>query len=153
MTTEDSGRVSQVRTEDSGRVSYVLGSLGLICLTPWPVQHTRYVAPLAPFLALALVSGVRGWIHRVDGSVLGPTLVRAIASSGALVLLGVQTFALYRSFGDLHAEVSVLDRTGRLQLPQEYMDALELQRRVRLELEPDHIGVWPDKANREQNGD
>ena len=38
-------------------------------------------------------------------------------------------------------------------LPQEYMDALELQRRVRLELEPDHIGVWPDKQNREQNGD
>ena len=24
------------------------------------------------------------------------------------------------------------------------MDALELERRVRLELEPDHIGVWPD---------
>jgi ABC-type lipoprotein export system ATPase subunit len=50
-------------------------------------------------------------------------------------------------------EFAVLDRTGRLQLPQEYMDALELERRVRLELEPDHIGVWPDTANREQNGD
>ena len=33
------------------------------------------------------------------------------------------------------------------------MDALELERRVRLELEPDHIGVWPDKYHREQNGD
>jgi ABC-type lipoprotein export system ATPase subunit len=50
-------------------------------------------------------------------------------------------------------EFAVLDRAGRLQLPQEYMDALELERRVRLELEPDHIGVWPDTANREQNGD
>ena len=49
-------------------------------------------------------------------------------------------------------EFAVLDRAGRLQLPQEYMDALELERRVRLELEQDHIGVWPDKANREQNG-
>ncbi len=50
-------------------------------------------------------------------------------------------------------EFAVLDRTGRLQLPQEYMDALDLERRVRLELEPDHIGVWPDKHHREQNGD
>ena len=50
-------------------------------------------------------------------------------------------------------EFAVLDRTGRLQLPQEYMDALELERRVRLELEPDHIGVWPDEHHREQNGD
>jgi ABC-type lipoprotein export system ATPase subunit len=55
--------------------------------------------------------------------------------------------------GGEQQEFAVLDRAGRLQLPQEYMDALELQRRVRLELEPDHIGVWPDKANREQNGD
>jgi ABC-type lipoprotein export system ATPase subunit len=42
-------------------------------------------------------------------------------------------------------EFAVLDRAGRLQLPAEYVDALELERRVRLELEPDHIGVWPDR--------
>jgi ABC-type lipoprotein export system ATPase subunit len=42
-------------------------------------------------------------------------------------------------------EFAVLDRAGRLQLPTEYVDALELERRVRLELEPDHIGVWPDR--------
>jgi ABC-type methionine transport system ATPase subunit len=42
-------------------------------------------------------------------------------------------------------EFAVLDRAGRLQLPTEYVDALELERRVRLELERDHIGVWPDQ--------
>ena len=42
-------------------------------------------------------------------------------------------------------EYAVLDRVGRLQLPRDYVDALELERRVRLELEPDHIGVWPDR--------
>jgi energy-coupling factor transporter ATP-binding protein EcfA2 len=42
-------------------------------------------------------------------------------------------------------EFAVLDRAGRLQLPADYVDALELERRVRLELEPDHIGVWPDR--------
>lgn len=44
-------------------------------------------------------------------------------------------------------EFAVLDRVGRLQLPHEYVDALELERRVRLTLDPDHINVWPDKPN------
>ena len=42
-------------------------------------------------------------------------------------------------------EYSVLDRAGRLQLPADFIDALALKDRVRLELEPDHIGVWPDQ--------
>ena len=41
-------------------------------------------------------------------------------------------------------EFAVLDRVGRLQLPTDYVDALELERRVRLTLDPDHINVWPD---------
>ncbi len=41
-------------------------------------------------------------------------------------------------------EFAVLDRVGRLQLPNEYVDALELERRVRLTLDPDHIRVYPD---------
>jgi ABC-type lipoprotein export system ATPase subunit len=47
-------------------------------------------------------------------------------------------------------EFAVLDRAGRLQLPSEYVDALELERRVRLALETDHIGVWPDRRHGEQ---
>ena len=47
-------------------------------------------------------------------------------------------------------EFAVLDRVGRLQLPPEYVDALELERRVRLALEPDHIGVWPDRPQTEE---
>lgn len=42
-------------------------------------------------------------------------------------------------------EFALLDRVGRLQLPSEYVDHLELQRRVRLTLDPDHINVWPDQ--------
>ena len=41
-------------------------------------------------------------------------------------------------------EYAVLDRAGRVQLPRDFVDALQLRRRVRLELEPDHVGVWPD---------
>jgi ABC-type lipoprotein export system ATPase subunit len=47
-------------------------------------------------------------------------------------------------------EFAVLDRVGRLQLPPEYVDALELERRVRLALEPDHIGVGPDRPQTEE---
>ncbi|MGH3420850.1 MAG: ABC transporter ATP-binding protein [Streptosporangiaceae bacterium] len=42
-------------------------------------------------------------------------------------------------------EYAVLDRFGRLQLPREMTDAHAMRDRVRLESEPDHIGVWPDK--------
>ena len=44
-------------------------------------------------------------------------------------------------------EFAVLDRVGRLQLPHEYVDALELENRVRLTLDPDHINVWPDRSD------
>jgi len=40
-------------------------------------------------------------------------------------------------------EFAVIDRVGRLQLPQEYVTSLELRERVRLALEPDHLTVWP----------
>jgi putative ABC transport system ATP-binding protein len=40
-------------------------------------------------------------------------------------------------------EYAVLDRVGRLQLPDEFTSALDLHDRVRLALEPDHVGVWP----------
>ena len=48
--------------------------------------------------------------------------------------------------GTGHAvEYAVLDRAGRIQLPREMTDALGMRDRVRLEQEPDHIGVWPDR--------
>ncbi|UFQ15724.1 MULTISPECIES: ABC transporter ATP-binding protein [Streptomyces] len=45
-------------------------------------------------------------------------------------------------------EYAMLDRAGRLQLPAEYTAALEMRDRVALELEQDHIGVWPDDTGR-----
>ncbi|MCX4908615.1 ABC transporter ATP-binding protein [Streptomyces sp. NBC_00878] len=43
-------------------------------------------------------------------------------------------------------EYAMLDRAGRLQLPAEYTAALGMRDRVALELEPDHIGIWPDDS-------
>ncbi len=42
-------------------------------------------------------------------------------------------------------EYAVLDRAGRVQLPRDMVEALGMRDRVRLEQEPDHIGVWPDR--------
>lgn len=39
-------------------------------------------------------------------------------------------------------EFAVLDSSGRLQLPQSTVDALDLRRRVRLQEEVDHVGIW-----------
>lgn len=44
-------------------------------------------------------------------------------------------------------EYAVLDRVGRLQLPRHMVDDLGLRRRVRLEQEPDHVGVWRDNSH------
>ena len=40
-------------------------------------------------------------------------------------------------------EYAVLDKVGRLQLPDDFVTTLDLRQRVRLALETDHVGVWP----------
>ncbi|MBN9631761.1 MAG: ABC transporter ATP-binding protein [Actinobacteria bacterium] len=55
--------------------------------------------------------------------------------------------------GDEHLvaeEYAVLDRVGRLQLPQEYLTTLGMRERVRLALESDHVGVWPHVQQTQQ---
>ncbi len=42
-------------------------------------------------------------------------------------------------------EFAILDRAGRLQLPQPYIETLEMKDRVKLRLRDDHIGVYPDR--------
>lgn len=49
-------------------------------------------------------------------------------------------------------EYAVLDRVGRLQLPDEFVTALDLRQRVRLALEADHVGVWPGVAASSSSG-
>ncbi len=46
-------------------------------------------------------------------------------------------------------EYAVLDRAGRLQLPREMTEPLGMRDLVRLEAEPDHIGIWPDRRDAE----
>ncbi|WP_433328307.1 ABC transporter ATP-binding protein [Spirillospora sp. CA-294931] len=50
--------------------------------------------------------------------------------------------------GGAREEYSVLDRAGRVQLPREFTESLGMKDRVRLTLETDHLGVWPDGTER-----
>ncbi|MFF4413499.1 ABC transporter ATP-binding protein [Streptosporangium sp. NPDC001559] len=78
----------------------------------------------------AMVSGqVDRTIGIRDGRTSSETLRRA--SSDGLVVA---------------EEYAVLDRVGRLQLPRDFTSELNMERRVRLRLESDHIGVWPEEA-------
>jgi ABC-type lipoprotein export system ATPase subunit len=46
-------------------------------------------------------------------------------------------------------EYAVLDRVGRVQLPREMIEEHEMKDLVRLQSEPDHIGVWASRSLRE----
>lgn len=50
-------------------------------------------------------------------------------------------------------EYAVLDRAGRVQLPRDFTEALDMKERVRLELESDHVGVWPDRGQEPDDGE
>ncbi len=42
-------------------------------------------------------------------------------------------------------EFAILDRAGRLQLPQVFIETLDMRDRVKLRLREDHVGVYPDR--------
>lgn len=49
-------------------------------------------------------------------------------------------------------EYAVLDRAGRMQLPADFVAALDLRERVRLSLEPDHVRVAPGQNQAPSGG-
>ena len=77
---------------------------------------------------------IGGWSHEGDSTVhdtrTGIAIRTATAEDG-----GTHVIA---------EEYAVMDRAGRVQIPREYREALELTRRVRLALETDHVTMRPD---------
>ncbi len=86
----------------------------------------------------AVSAQVRRTIAIADGRTSTETLRHAAAEDGGLSQHAV--------------EYAVLDRAGRVQLPLEMLEPLGMRDRVRLEAEPDHIGVWPDNPASRQPG-
>jgi ABC-type lipoprotein export system ATPase subunit len=66
------------------------------------------------------------------------------------------TEILRRRDGDVavqEEEYAILDRAGRLQLPEAYIEALDMEDRVRLRLNEDHVGVWPEHTHESANNE
>jgi hypothetical protein len=82
-----------------------VASIALVCSTPWPGQFTRYLAPLTPFLVIALMVAL-GWVEaKLAGR--GPRHARPtrIAIVCALALtIGVQAYTAGRTFLLRHRE-------------------------------------------------
>ena len=51
-----------------------------------------------------------------------------------------------------HDEFIILDDVGRLQLPKDYIDTLNLKGRVRVLLAENHLTVWPEEDLKGDNG-
>ncbi|HEU5081609.1 MAG TPA: hypothetical protein VFT72_20515 [Opitutaceae bacterium] len=68
----------------------VLGSIFLVCTTPWPGQFSRYLTPLIPFLTLGLVVFVR-WIHEAAPSRFEQ--LHRLALAGGLSLISLTLLA------------------------------------------------------------
>jgi peptide/nickel transport system ATP-binding protein len=46
----------------------------------------------------------------------------------------------------------ILDQVGRMQLPQVYVDTLQMRGRVKVRLESDHVSVWPGRLVADETG-
>ncbi len=80
----------------------------------------------------AVTSEVRRTVAIRDGRTASETLRRTPGADGDGDHIVAEEFA-------------VLDRAGRLQLPADFVAALGLRHRVRLELADDHIQIWPEE--------
>lgn len=89
---------------------YILFSLGIICLTPWPEQFARYLVPLVPFLALSLYTLLLKLqeLFRVRWGAMAPILAGAVVT----VILLQQAVAWYWIYSRRHQRVIYHGRHG-----------------------------------------
>ena len=64
----------------------------------------------------------------------------------------VRTPAIFISGRAITVDLAALDRTGRLQIPKEFLERLDVKERARLRLEADHVEVLPEGAEAGRDG-
>jgi ABC-type lipoprotein export system ATPase subunit len=82
---------------------------------------------------LAVASAVRRTVALRDGRIATEVVRRTTVDENGQESVTAREFA-------------AVDRSGRMQLPRDFAEALDIRNRVLLELEPDHITVRPDDA-------
>jgi hypothetical protein len=87
---------------------YILFSLAVVCLTPWPAQFNRYLSPLSPFLSLSLFIAVRATVEQSSERFRAWPKVVGLGLVGAFVLLILtsQAATLFPTFTKWHQKVA-----------------------------------------------
>jgi hypothetical protein len=96
---------------------YVTGSVVLMCLTPWPGQFERYLAPLTPLLALALFVALVAAGKRLSNMARGKWRSMG-AALVVMLVVGVfvqEVVALSVVYTRLHQKAFYKDEAGRRQ--------------------------------------
>ncbi len=94
-------------------VLYIVGSVVLIAVTPWPGQFARYLIPLTPFLALSLVTCVAAVSARAAAT---GGRWRWASRGGAVFLILIliqQVYTLFKTFTKHHEPALMVDASGR----------------------------------------
>jgi hypothetical protein len=94
---------------------YLLTSIALISLTPWPGQFSRYLNPLTPFLVLALLTVPAALATRQSrGSRPMPYRAAEIALTAAVVLVVLQqTYTVAKAYTKHHQPATYTDAHGQ----------------------------------------
>ena len=90
---------------------YVVGSMVIVGLTPWPGQFERYLAPLTPLLALAVIIGllaIRVRLNRGGGRLGTIILVTVLVG-----MLAQEGFAIFKVYTKQLRPVEYVDATGQ----------------------------------------
>ena len=101
------GAILHLRRGQPVLLLYVLLTLLLIYLTPWPVQFDRYVSPLSPFLVLFLMTGVTTCTSALPRSRRAVRVsIAATMNALVIVLVLAQVGTLALLFGRLHTDAT-----------------------------------------------
>jgi hypothetical protein len=98
---------------------YVLASIALITITPWPGQFSRYLIPLTPFLALGLLAVPAALARRRRHYPTRPpyrSVENALMASVVLVV-AQQIYTAVKAYTKHHMPATYTDARGR---PHEY---------------------------------
>jgi hypothetical protein len=90
---------------------YVVGSMVIVGLTPWPGQFERYLAPLTPLLALAVIIGLLAIRVRLNRG--GGRLGTIILITVLVGMLAQEGFAIFKVYTKQLRPVEYVDATGQ----------------------------------------
>lgn len=115
------GLIILIRGEAWLLVLLTATSIGLVCLTPWPGQFARYLAPLAPFLCIAAIIAVARW-----GGALRAEDRRWRRRLLQLVLIGLVTLTVVSQVYTVRQLFKIREREGATFVSSEQPDGPRL---------------------------